>query len=183
MGLAVLVFPRKPPHQPLGSRPHAPSGGRHSGAGTGHVRARLPPGLWRQGRRLCGCVHGQHSVGQGLQALRRCCRGGCVGVWHRHGRCIGWCARQARREAPRGLSAKPAGHCRGTWRDPSRVHEWSQELDASKPVLLYCLRGKDIGRSTALTLRARGLDARYLVGGIEAWQAAGLPLETPGGAT
>ena len=69
-----------------------------------------------------------------------------------------------------------------SWRDPSRVHEWSQELDASKPVLLYCLRGKDIGRSTVLTLRARGLDARYIVGGIEAWEAAGLPLQTPGGA-
>lgn len=60
--------------------------------------------------------------------------------------------------------------------------QWSQELDASKPVLLYCLRGKDIGRSTVLALRARGMDARYIVGGIEAWQAAGLPLQTPGGA-
>ena len=69
-----------------------------------------------------------------------------------------------------------------SWRDPSRVLEWSQELDASKPVLLYCLRGKDIGRSTVLALRARGIDARYIVGGIEAWQAAGLPLETQGGA-
>ena len=70
-----------------------------------------------------------------------------------------------------------------SWRDPSRVHEWSHELDASKPVLLYCLRGKDIGRSTVLTLRARGLDARYIVGGIDAWKAAGLPLETQWGAT
>jgi len=69
-----------------------------------------------------------------------------------------------------------------SWRDPSRVLEWSQELDALKPVLLYCLRGKDIGRSTVLTLRARGIDARYIVGGIEAWQAAGLPLEIQGGA-
>ena len=67
-----------------------------------------------------------------------------------------------------------------SWRDPSRVLEWIQELDASKPVLLYCLRGKDIGRSTVLALRARGIDAHYIVGGIEAWQAAGLPLETQG---
>jgi Fe-Mn family superoxide dismutase len=63
------------------------------------------------------------------------------------------------------------------WRDPSRVHEWSRELDASKPVVLYCLRGKDIGRSTVLALRSHGVDARYIVGGIEAWQAAGLPLQ------
>lgn len=67
-------------------------------------------------------------------------------------------------------------------RDPSRVLEWSQELDATKPVRLYCLRGKDIGRSTFLALRARGMNARYHVGGIEAWQAAALPLETQGGA-
>lgn len=69
-----------------------------------------------------------------------------------------------------------------SWRDPSRVHEWSQELDASRPTLLYCLRGKDIGRSTVMALRARGIDARYIVGGIEAWQAAGLPVEVQGGA-
>ncbi len=70
-----------------------------------------------------------------------------------------------------------------SWRDPARVLEWSQELDASKPVVLYCQRGKDIGRSTVMALRARGFDARYIVGGIEAWQAAGRPLQAQGGAT
>jgi Fe-Mn family superoxide dismutase len=69
-----------------------------------------------------------------------------------------------------------------SWRDPSKVREWSQELDASRPALVYCLRGKDIGRSTVMALRARGIDARYIVGGLEAWQAAGLPLEAQGGA-
>src|SRR5262245_42980019 len=33
------------------------------------------------------------------------------------------------------------------WRDPARLAEWSRELDASKPVLVYCLHGLDIGRS------------------------------------
>jgi len=37
-----------------------------------------------------------------------------------------------------------------------------------------------VGRSTALALRARGIDARYLVGGIEAWRAAGLPMQPQG---
>jgi Fe-Mn family superoxide dismutase len=69
-----------------------------------------------------------------------------------------------------------------SWRDPAQVLQWCQDLDATKPVLLYCLRGKDIGRSTVMALRARGIDARYIVGGIEAWHAAGLPLEVPGGA-
>lgn len=65
-----------------------------------------------------------------------------------------------------------------TWRDPARLDEWSRELDATQPVLVYCLRGMDIGRSTTLSLRARGFDARYLTGGIEAWTAAGLPLQS-----
>ena len=63
------------------------------------------------------------------------------------------------------------------WRDPSRVGEWSKDLKQSQPVLIYCVHGLDIGSSTALSLRARGFDARFLVGGIEAWRAAGLPLQ------
>ena len=64
-----------------------------------------------------------------------------------------------------------------TWRDPARLGEWSRELDAKQPVLVYCMKGLDIGRSAALALRARGFDARYLVGGVNAWRAAGLPLQ------
>jgi Fe-Mn family superoxide dismutase len=39
------------------------------------------------------------------------------------------------------------------------------------------VHGLDIGRSTAMSLRAKGIDATYLVGGIEAWRSAGLPLQ------
>jgi len=63
-----------------------------------------------------------------------------------------------------------------TWRDPARLAAWSAELDASRPVLVYCFHGLDIGRSAALSLRARGLDARYVAGGIEACRAAGVPI-------
>jgi Fe-Mn family superoxide dismutase len=42
------------------------------------------------------------------------------------------------------------------------------------------VHGLDVGRSTALALRARGFDARYLAGGIEAWRAAGLPVQPKG---
>ena len=55
-----------------------------------------------------------------------------------------------------------------TWRDPARLGEWSGNLDIKRPVLVYCLKGLDIGRSAALSLRARGFDARYLVGGVNA---------------
>ncbi|MFZ6733454.1 Fe-Mn family superoxide dismutase [Undibacterium sp. Ji42W] len=63
------------------------------------------------------------------------------------------------------------------WRDPSQVGNWSKELNQSHPILIYCVHGLDIGRSTALSLRARGFDARFLAGGIESWREAGLPLQ------
>jgi Fe-Mn family superoxide dismutase len=66
------------------------------------------------------------------------------------------------------------------WRDPSLVDQWSKEIDATQPVLVYCLKGLDIGRSTALSLRARGFNVRYLAGGIEACRAAGKPLQAKG---
>ena len=63
------------------------------------------------------------------------------------------------------------------WHDPARVDEWSRQLDATQPLLVYCVKGLDIGRSTALALRARGFEVRYLAGGIEAWRSAGRPLQ------
>jgi Fe-Mn family superoxide dismutase len=42
------------------------------------------------------------------------------------------------------------------------------------------VHGIDAGRSTALALLARGIDAQYLVGGIEARRAAGLPMQPKG---
>lgn len=63
-----------------------------------------------------------------------------------------------------------------SWRDPAKVSAWSQELDPRQPVLVYCAHGLDIGRSTALALRARGFEARYVAGGIEACRTAGIPL-------
>ena len=63
------------------------------------------------------------------------------------------------------------------WHDPARLEQWSADLDPAKPVVVCCVHGLDVGRSTALSLRARGFDARYLAGGIEAWRAAGLPVQ------
>jgi Fe-Mn family superoxide dismutase len=44
-------------------------------------------------------------------------------------------------------------------------------------VIVYCVHGHEVGRATALRLRAAGLNARFLRGGIEGWQAAGRALE------
>lgn len=62
------------------------------------------------------------------------------------------------------------------WRDPADVGAWSAQLPADRDVVVYCVYGHEVGRATALRLRAAGLRARYLRGGIDAWAAAGRPV-------
>ena len=62
-----------------------------------------------------------------------------------------------------------------TWRDPDRVEEWIGELTPDKPVAVYCFYGFDVGRNVTKTLIERGLDARFVRGGVSAWYAAGGP--------
>lgn len=67
------------------------------------------------------------------------------------------------------------------WCDPAQVPTWAAELPADRELLVYCVYGHEVSRVTALRLQAAGLKARYLVGGIDAWQAAGRPLvDKPG---
>jgi len=56
------------------------------------------------------------------------------------------------------------------WRDPSRVGEWSAELPADRKVIVYCVYGHEVGRATALRLRAAGIAAHFLRGGIDGWR-------------
>jgi Fe-Mn family superoxide dismutase len=62
------------------------------------------------------------------------------------------------------------------WRDPAEVNTWARHLPKDKPVMVYCVYGHEVGRSTAMRLRAAGVDARFLRGGIDGWKAAGRPL-------
>ena len=66
------------------------------------------------------------------------------------------------------------------WKDPADVAAWAQALPRDSKVVVYCVYGHEVGRATAMRLRAAGLNARFLEGGIDAWQAAGQPL-TPKG--
>jgi Fe-Mn family superoxide dismutase len=63
------------------------------------------------------------------------------------------------------------------WHDPAAVGAWSADLPVGKEVVVYCVYGHEVGRATALRLRAQGIAARFLRGGIDGWQAAGRPLE------
>ena len=64
-----------------------------------------------------------------------------------------------------------------SWFDPSAVDRWASELPEGRSVVVYCVYGHEVGRSTAMRLRAMGLDARYLRGGFDGWQAGGRPVE------
>lgn len=63
------------------------------------------------------------------------------------------------------------------WRDPSAVATWAAELPRDREVMVYCVYGHEVSRSTAMRLRALGVNARYLEGGIDAWQAQGRPTQ------
>lgn len=65
-----------------------------------------------------------------------------------------------------------------TWRDPTTVAQWAAELPTHQEVVVYCVYGHEVGRTTALQLRARGVNARFLAGGVEAWQKAGKPVQS-----
>ena len=69
------------------------------------------------------------------------------------------------------------------WHDPAAVAEWASQLPVDRPVLVYCVYGHEVGRATAMRLRALGVNARFLVGGIDGWQRAGRATVAKPGAT
>lgn len=62
------------------------------------------------------------------------------------------------------------------WRDPEQIGAWCPDLSPGEPVVVYCVYGHEVSRFTALGLRAAGVDARFMRGGIDRWKSAGLPL-------
>ncbi len=66
---------------------------------------------------------------------------------------------------------------RARWSDPACVSEWGGKLPTDKEVVVYCVYGHEVGRATAMRLRAAGIKARFLRGGIDGWKTAGRSLE------
>jgi len=62
------------------------------------------------------------------------------------------------------------------WCDPATVADWVGTLPADREIVVYCVHGHEVSQAAALRLRAAGLNARYLLGGFEAWQEAGRPV-------
>ncbi len=59
------------------------------------------------------------------------------------------------------------------WCDPESIAVWGAALPKDREVVVYCVRGGSVSNSVIDTLRARGIAARYIEGGITAWKAAG----------
>jgi Fe-Mn family superoxide dismutase len=77
---------------------------------------------------------------------------------------------------PKHYFTRTADMMRGaTWRDPTRVDDWSSELARDRPVYVYCAYGFYVGCEVTAQLRERGYDAKYIRGGLSAWYAAGGP--------
>ena len=62
-------------------------------------------------------------------------------------------------------------------RDPEGAAEWAKALPRARPVVVYCVHGHEVSQSAAATLDQAGIAARFLEGGIAAWQAAGGALD------
>lgn len=58
---------------------------------------------------------------------------------------------------------------------PEEVHRWSTELPTSRIIVAYDSHGGDVSQNVTKALRAAGVKAAYLEGGISAWQEMKLP--------
>lgn len=68
------------------------------------------------------------------------------------------------------------------WRDHRAAASWGAALPTGRPVVVYCIHGHNVSQGAVAALRALGLEARHLEGGIEAFRAAGGALVAKGGA-
>lgn len=59
------------------------------------------------------------------------------------------------------------------WKNPEQLAEWSAKLPKDKEIVIYCARGGSVSNSVLDGLLGKGLKARFIEGGIEAWKGAG----------
>ncbi len=64
------------------------------------------------------------------------------------------------------------------WRDPAALDDWISDLDAGRQIILYCVHGEEISNAVVDALQAKSLRARFVKGGLDAWQAVGGPVES-----
>src|SRR6266852_3682267 len=60
-------------------------------------------------------------------------------------------------------------------RSPEEVERWVKDLPHGRPVVAYCNHGRDVSQGVVTALRAAGIRAAYLEGGIAGWKERRLP--------
>jgi rhodanese-related sulfurtransferase len=60
-------------------------------------------------------------------------------------------------------------------RPPDELDSWIPELPTGRPVVVYCVHGREVSRNVATALNGAGFAAAFLEGGIAGWQDQGLP--------
>jgi len=81
-----------------------------------------------------------------------------------------------RRAAAR--SENPVAIPEAQWRDPETLDQWIDGLDTDCEIVLYCVHGETISNVVVNALHERGIKARFIEGGLDAWQAAGGAVES-----
>ena len=59
------------------------------------------------------------------------------------------------------------------WRHHQETNAWIEEIPPSAEIVVYCVHGHQMSQSPVSRLRAKGVNARKLVGGIDAYVEAG----------
>jgi len=59
------------------------------------------------------------------------------------------------------------------WLDPERITQWITALPLEREIVVYCVRGGAVSKSIVDQLKAKGVKARFIEGGIEAWRQSG----------
>ena len=59
------------------------------------------------------------------------------------------------------------------WLDPDRLSQGSTALPLDRDIVIYCARGGSVSNSVVDQLQAKGVKARFIEGGFEAWKASG----------
>jgi uncharacterized protein len=66
----------------------------------------------------------------------------------------------------------PEGIPGADWRAPALLEDWAGGIPAGAEVVLYCVRGGSVSQSVQAALSERGVKARYVEGGLAAWNEA-----------
>ena len=58
---------------------------------------------------------------------------------------------------------------------PDQIELWREDLPGSSSVVVYCGDGEQVSQGVAIALRAMGVEANFLEGGIAGWIEQGMP--------